>query len=88
MLIQESDISHLLSEWEERLSGKGYSEEYRCALAECVYDLRQLIHDSQSYQDEVNDFLAHLPSREVEDYLMGLEADEELSKIESHELSA
>lgn len=88
MIIQESTLSSLLSQWKERLSDEHYSEEYRCALGECLYDLQTLIDNNTSDQEFMQDVIANLPSTEIEDYLMGLEADEELSMVEAHETVA
>lgn len=88
MIIQEKDLSSLLSSWKERLSDEKYSEEYRCALGECMYDLQNLINNTPNDQEFLQDVIANLPTSEVEDYLMGLEADEELSRMEAHETVA
>lgn len=88
MIIQESTLSSLLSQWKERLSDEQYSEEYRCALGECLYDLQTLINNTPSDQEFMQDVISRLPSSEVEDYLRGLEADEELSMMEAHETVA
>lgn len=88
MIIQEKDLNSLLSSWKERLSDEKYSEEYRCALGECMYDLQNLINNTPNDQEFLQDVIANLPSSEVEDYLMGLEADEELSRMEAHETVA
>ena len=88
MIIQESTLSSLLSQWKERLSNEQYSEEYRCALGECLYDLQNLINNTPSDQEFMQDVISRLPSTEVEDYLRGLEADEELSMMEAHETVA
>lgn len=88
MIIQESTLSSLISQWKERLSDEQYSEEYRCALGECLYDLQTLINNTPSDQEFMQDVISRLPSSEVEDYLRGLEADEELSMMEAHETVA
>lgn len=85
-MITERNISSLLSQWKERLSNDDYSEEYRCALGECMYDLQNIL-DKIKEEEEANlqEVIANLPSKEVEDYLMQQEADEYLSSIEAHE---
>lgn len=88
MIIQEKDLSSLLSSWKERLLDEKYSEEYRCALGECMYDLQNLINNTPSDQEFLQDVIASLPSSEVEDYLLGLEADEQQSMMEAHETVA
>ena len=85
-MIAEKNINALLSQWKEGLNKDDYSDEYKCALGECVYDLMitldKIKEEEKANLDEV---IANLPSQEVEDYLMGLEADEELSRMEAHE---
>lgn len=88
MIIQESTLNTLLSQWKERLKDENYSEEYRCALGECLYDLQTLIANTPSDREFLQDVIANLPSTEVEDYLMGLEADEQQSMMEAHETVA
>ena len=85
-MITENRINNLLSQWKERLSNNKYSDEYKCALGECVYDLTITL-DKIKEEEEANleEVIANLPSKEIEDYLMGLEADEELSRMDAHE---
>lgn len=85
-MIAEKNINALLSQWKERLSNDKYSDEYKCALGECVYDL-MITLDKIKEEEEANleEVIANLPSKEIEDYLMGLEADEELSRMDAHE---
>lgn len=84
-MIAEKNINILLSRWKERVSNK-YPDEYQCALKECIYDL-MITLDKIKEEEEMNlmEAIANLPSKEVEDYLLGLEADEELSRIDIHE---
>lgn len=85
-MIVEKNINALLSQWKERLNKDDYSDGYKCALGECVYDL-MIILDKIKEEEKANleEIIANLPSKEVEDYLMGLEADEELSRMDAHE---
>lgn len=85
-MIAEKNINSLLSQWKERLSNDKYSDEYKCALGECVYDL-MITLDKIKEEEKTNleEVIANLPSKEVEDYLMSLEADEELSRMDAHE---
>lgn len=85
-MIAERNISSLLSQWKERLSSESYSEEYRCALGECVYDLQNLLEVIKKEEaDNLQEVLSSLPSQEAEDYLKGIEADDYLSSLEAHE---
>ncbi len=84
-MIAENNISFLLSQWKERLGNESYSEDYRCALGECLYDLQELLEKIRKEEESnLQEVLASLPSKEVEDYLSGLEADEYLSSVEAH----
>ena len=85
-MIAEKNIKALLSQWKERLGKDDYSDEYKCVLGECVYDL-MIILDKIKEEEKANleEVIANLPSKDVEEYLMGLEADEELSKMDAHE---
>lgn len=85
-MIAEKNINALLSQWKKRLSKDDYSDEYKCALGECVYDL-MITLDKIKEEEKANleEVIANLPPQEVEDYLMGLEADEELSRMDAHE---
>lgn len=85
-MIAEKNINALLSQWKERLNKNDYSDGYKCALEECMYDLEILL-DKIKEEEKANleEVIANLPSKEVEDYLMGLEADEELSRMDAHE---
>lgn len=85
-MIAEKNINTLLSQWKERLSNDKYPDEYKCALGECVYDL-MITLDKIKEEEKANleEVIAYLPSKDVEDYLMGLEADEELSRMDAHE---
>lgn len=84
-MIAEKNIESLLSQWKERLSNESYSEEYRCALGECVYDLQNLL-DKIKEEERANlqEVIDSLPPKDAEEYLMGLEADDYLSSLEAH----
>ena len=85
-MIAEKNINALISQWKERLSKDDYSDEYKCVLGECVYDLMITLNKIKKEEKaDLEEVIANLPSKEVEDYLMGLEADEELSRMEAHE---
>lgn len=84
-MIAEKNISSLLSQWKERLSKNSYSEDYKCCLGECMYDLQNLLEKiKQEEDDNLQEVLANLPSKEAEEYLLGLEADEYLASLEAH----
>lgn len=88
-MIAERNISSLLSQWKERLSNESYSEEYRCTLGECMYDLENLLEKiRQEEEANLQEVINNLPSQEAEDYLRGIEADDYLSSLEAHEVVA
>lgn len=88
-MIAERNISSLLSQWKERLSNESYSEEYRCALGECMYDLENLLEKiRQEEEANLQEVINNLPSQEAEDYLRDIEADDYLSSLEAHEVVA
>ncbi len=84
-MIAERNIESLLSQWKGRLNNENNSEEYKIAIRECMYELQNVL-DIIKDEEEANlqDVVANLPSPEVEDYLLGLEADEYLASMESH----
>lgn len=85
-MIAEKNIKALLSQWKERLNNDDYSDGYKCALGECVYDLMITLDKiKKEEKDNLEEVISNLPSQEIEDYLMGLEADEELSRMDAHE---
>ncbi len=84
-MIADSNITTLLSQWKERLDNQ-YSDEYKCALSECIYDLQNILQKIKAEEKaNLQEVIASLPSLEAEEYLMGLEADDYLSTIEAHE---
>ena len=85
-MIAENRINNLISQWKERLIINKYSDEYKCALGECMYDLMITLDKiKEEEKANLNEVIANLPSKEVEDYLMGLEADEEHSRMDANE---
>lgn len=55
------NINSLISLWNRRLNSGTQSEEYKCALSECIYDLQSLeIKDIDSSFDEIHDWLNDL----------------------------
>lgn len=50
-----------------------------------MYDLQNLLEKiKQEEDDNLQEVLANLPSKEAEEYLLGLEADEYLASLEAH----
>lgn len=71
-MITETSISGLLATWNERSLDKSYSQEYRDALFDCIYELNQLLE--KSFQEEYT-------QRELDD----IEADLYFSSMEAFE---
>jgi len=76
MIISEEDLNKLISAWKDRIDNHLQTDDYRCAVNECLYDLHNLICKAKEEEAYIMDCIANLPTREEEDYLMGLEADE------------
>ena len=84
-MIARNNIESLLSQWKGRLTNEKYSEEYRYALGECIYELLELLGKIIEEEDtNLQEVIANRPSSEVEDYLLGLEADDYLASLEAH----
>lgn len=69
-----SSLQFLISQWKIRLKKGTQSEDYKCALGECIYELLHCLRKESSIQK-------FLP-REIEDSFLSEEAD----KI-AHEIS-
>lgn len=79
MMIQEKRLVNLLNEWKKRLESIN-SDEYKCGIGECVWELQQLLDNTQEEEDYLNDILANLPSNEVSEHLLEQEVEEYLSR--------
>lgn len=85
MDVQLSELQQLIAQWKERLLSTGQSEDYKCALGECVYDLQNLVYQAAYDPAFIQEYLSQMPPQEIEDYFLSQEADDELSKLEVHE---
>lgn len=84
-MIAEKNISTLLSQWKERLNKNSYSEDYKCCLGECMYDLQNLLEKiKQEEENNLQEVIDSLPPLDAEEYLKELEADEYLASLEAH----
>lgn len=87
-MIAEDNITTLLSQWKERIAKDNYSDEYKCALGECIYDLQETFDKIKKEEDDnLQEVINNLPSQEAENYLRELAADEYLATIEVHDSS-
>ena len=81
MLIQETKLNNLLSTWSRRLhSDNNQSEDYKCALGECIYDLQELLSQERDIDNiYFMQELAKQPPEEIKDYFLSQEADLQLA---------
>lgn len=49
-MVNRVDVLNLLSDWEERLKDDAFSQAYKDALNDCIYELTSL---SVQYQEDV-----------------------------------
>lgn len=85
MTVKSSELEQLIAQWRGRLLSNGQSESYKCALQECIYDLQCLINENIYDPAFIQECINQMPSKEIEDYFLSQEADDELSKLEAHE---
>ena len=78
-MIYISDVQQLADKWTERMNNPTQSFEYKNALAECVYDLNQLINKT---------LLDELTEEDARQYLLEQEADSYLSSEENYYAAA
>lgn len=87
-MIAEDNITTLLSQWKERIAKDNYSDEYKCALGECIYDLQETLDKiKKEEEDNLQEVINNLPSQEAENYLRELAADDYLATMEAHDSS-
>lgn len=77
-MLYESDLTNLLSQWQERLGENKVEQSYKDALNDCIYDLRTLI-DSNFTQEALaqESFMQKLKEDEAtwNDFFQSLTAD-------------
>lgn len=88
MTILENRIDSLLSSWRRRLENGIQSDDYKCAVSECIYELAELLDESEREEDYLQDILSDLPSKEVEQWLLSQEADSQSQTPHPHESAA
>lgn len=84
MIIREKELQKLISAWKDRSNNHLQTDEYRCAVCECLYDLHKLMQKSKEEEQYIMDCIANLPSKETQDYMYGLEADEYKAEAKRH----
>lgn len=72
-MFYEYDVKKLISQWKKRASNSAYSDPYRVAVNECIFELDDFL--SQMFDGEI----------EAREYLNQLEAEDYLSSIEAHD---
>jgi hypothetical protein len=75
-MFYESDITNLVTQWNDRASNPIYDDSYRKAVAECAYELNTAL--LKAFEEEVNAW----------EFLDEQYADEYLSSLEAHEPAA
>lgn len=82
----EQSICNLLAKWRrESVEINAKSKERKNAIDKCIFDLQGLLISIQEEDDYIRYFFTELPSKEAEDYLLGQEADDQLSTLEAHD---
>ncbi len=85
----EQSICTLLAKWKrESENTNAKSKERKVALDRCIFDLQGLLLHLQEEEEYIYYLFGELPSKDIEDYLLGQEADEQLSTLEAHEIYA
>ena len=72
----ESDVTGLITQWNERADNPAYDDSYRKAVAECAYELNAAL--LKLFEEEIN----------AREYLDEQYADGYLSSLEAHEPAA
>ncbi len=82
----EQIICNLLAKWRrESVEINAKSKERKNTIDKCIFDLQGLLISIQEEDDYIRYFFTELPSKEAEDYLLGQEADDQLSTLEAHD---
>ena len=60
MIISEEDLNRLISAWKDRIDNHLQTDDYRCAVNECLYDLHNLICKAKEEEAYIMDCVANL----------------------------
>lgn len=74
-MIYVSDLQQLISQWTDRMDNYAHPSSYKDALAECAYELSQLVNKA---------LLDEMTEKDAKEYLSSQEADSYLSSMEAH----
>ncbi len=88
MAVQESNILDLISQWNIRLVYGTQSDDYKCALSECISELQDILASQEAELDILNETIAKYPLDEIREYFDSLEADIQQSTLEANEPAA
>lgn len=89
-MIYDYEIRGLIATWQERLHPTTNEPSYKEALAECIFELDDLVrvsHEKELLQREAEEqeIMATLPDEDIMSIIQQWEADSYLSSIEAHE---
>lgn len=88
MTVAEQSICNLLAKWrKENAENTPKSKESKKTMDKCIFDLQGLLISLQEEDDYIHYLFTELPSQEAEDYVLGQEADTQLSTLEAHEIN-
>ena len=73
----QSDIVSLLSQWKERALNESYSDQYRDAVNDCIYELNDIVR--KRMMEEAVD---RMTDEDIKQYLEEIDADSYISSSE------
>jgi hypothetical protein len=72
----ELEVKSLISLWKERAENGTQSNDYKCAVSECVAELQKYLAHTEEY---LYDLKYNMPSEDAREYIEEQEADAYLS---------
>lgn len=73
----QSDIVSLLSQWKKRALNESYSDQYRDAVNDCIYELNDIVR--KRMMEEAVD---RMTDEDIKQYLEEIDADSYISSSE------
>jgi hypothetical protein len=73
----QSDIVSLLSQWKERALNESYSDQYRDAVNDCIYELNDIVR--KRMMEEAVD---RMSDEDIKQYFEEIDADSYISSSE------
>lgn len=83
IMLYESDINQLLDQWKTRANCPVFSDEYRCSVSECIYDLNRLIKKTYDEEALANEAFEEQLKRDEQlwnEYLSGAYAEDGVAR--------